>query len=144
MWSVWGRSSEYRILVAKPERKRPPGRTRSRWDDNIKVDLQEIWLEVAGSIYVAQDKDTWQVLMNTVTKFRVPQALWISWLAEELSASQEERRSNSYCPHSNQSSWPAQRARSPLTLNGLGRIYRYCQQHEFPSLNDLRSTVAIC
>jgi hypothetical protein len=143
-WHVWGKSGEYRILVSKPERKIPPGRPRPTWEDNTKVYLQEIWLEGAGWIYVARDKDTWQVLMSTVMNFRVPYMLWISWLADELSASQEERRSSSYCPYSNQSSWPAKNTWSPLTLNGLSRIYKSRQQHASLSLSVLRSTVAIC
>jgi hypothetical protein len=48
MWHAWGRGV-YRILIGKPECKRPLGRPRRRWDDNIKLDLREIWINSAGS-----------------------------------------------------------------------------------------------
>ena len=61
----------HRVLVGKPEAKRPLGRPRRRWEDNIKMDLQEEggggdWMELA------QDKDRWWALVNTVMNFRVP------------------------------------------------------------------------
>ena len=57
-----------RVLVGKPEGKRPLGRPRRRWEDNIKMDLQEVggggdWMEL----------DRWRALVNTVMNFRVPQ-----------------------------------------------------------------------
>ena len=59
------------ILVGKPEGKRPLGRPRRRWEDNIKMDLQEVgeggdWMELA------QDRDRWRALVNTVMNLRVP------------------------------------------------------------------------
>ena len=59
------------ILVGKPEGKRPLRRPRHRWEDNIKMDLQEVgrgedWMELA------QDRDRWRGLVNTVMNFRVP------------------------------------------------------------------------
>ena len=59
------------VLVGKPEGKRPLGRPRRRWEDNIEMDLQEVggvgdWMELA------QDRDRWRALMNTVMNFRVP------------------------------------------------------------------------
>jgi len=61
----------HRVLVRKPEGKRPLGRPRRRWEDNIKMDLGEVggggdWLELA------QDRDRWRTLVNTVMNFRVP------------------------------------------------------------------------
>jgi hypothetical protein len=62
----------YRILVGKPEGKRPLGRPRRRWLDNIKIGLREIgWDEVDWSD-MAQDMDQWRALVNTVLKLRVP------------------------------------------------------------------------
>ena len=61
----------HRVLVGKPEGRRPLGRPRRRWEDNVKMDLQEVggggdWMELA------QDRDRWWVLVNTVMNFRVP------------------------------------------------------------------------
>jgi hypothetical protein len=57
----------FRILVGKPEGKRPLGRPRRRWVDNIKMDLREMdWIDLA------QDRDQWRALVNTVMNFRVP------------------------------------------------------------------------
>jgi hypothetical protein len=62
----------YRILVGKPEGKRPLGRPRDRWEDNIKVDLREIEWGGMHRIDLAQDRDQWRALVNTVMNFRVP------------------------------------------------------------------------
>ena len=61
----------HRVLVGKPEGKRPLGRTRRRWEDNIKMDLREVggggdWMEMA------QNRDRWRALVNTVMNFQVP------------------------------------------------------------------------
>ena len=61
----------HRVLVGKPEGKRPLGRPKRRWEDNIKMDLQEVggggdWMELA------QDRDRWRALVNTVMNLRVP------------------------------------------------------------------------
>ena len=61
----------HRVLVGKPEGKRPLGRPKRRWEDNIKMDLQEVvggvdWMELA------HDKDRWRALVNKVMNFRVP------------------------------------------------------------------------
>ena len=61
----------HRVLVGKPERKRPLGRPRRRWEDNIKMDLQEVG-EVGDWMELAQDRDRWRELVNTVMNFRVP------------------------------------------------------------------------
>jgi hypothetical protein len=62
----------YRLLVGKPEGKRPLGRPRRRWVDNIKVDLIEIGLSVVDRIGLAQDRYRWRALVNTVMNLRVP------------------------------------------------------------------------
>jgi hypothetical protein len=62
----------YRLLVGKPERKRPLGRQRHRWIDNIKIDLLEIGLSVLDWIGLAQDRYRWKALMNAVMNLRVP------------------------------------------------------------------------
>jgi hypothetical protein len=62
----------YRILVGKPEGKRPLGRPRRKWMDNIKIDLGEIGWDSMHWIDLAQDRDQWRDLVNTVMKFRVP------------------------------------------------------------------------
>jgi hypothetical protein len=62
----------YRILVGKPEGKRPLGRPRHRWVDNIKIDLREIVWDGMDWIVLAQDRDQWRALVNTVMILRVP------------------------------------------------------------------------
>jgi hypothetical protein len=62
----------YRILVGKPEGKRPLGRPRRRWVDNIKMYLREIGWDGVGWIEMAQDRDQWRALVNTVMNLRVP------------------------------------------------------------------------
>jgi hypothetical protein len=62
----------YKIWVGKPEGKRPLGRPRRRWVDNIKVDLREIGWDGRDWIELAQDRDHWRALVNTVMNLRVP------------------------------------------------------------------------
>jgi hypothetical protein len=62
----------YRVLVGKPEGKRPLGRPRCRWEDDIKMDLQEEGFGVRDWIELAQDRDRWQALVNAVMNLRVP------------------------------------------------------------------------
>ena len=62
----------YRVLVGKPEGKRPLGRPRRRWEDNIKMDLQEVGGSCGDWIELAQDVDRWRELVSTVMNFRVP------------------------------------------------------------------------
>jgi hypothetical protein len=62
----------YRILVGKPEAKRPLGRPRSRGVDNIKMDLREIGWDGMDWIDLAQYRDRWRGLVNTVMNLRVP------------------------------------------------------------------------
>jgi hypothetical protein len=58
----------YKVLVRKPEGKRPLGRSRRRWEDNIKMDLKEIWFEVVNWIHLAQNRDRWRALVDTALK----------------------------------------------------------------------------
>jgi hypothetical protein len=62
----------YRALVGRPEGKRPLGRPRHRWEDNIKVDLREIDIAGANWIQLAQDRVRWRAFVNTVMNLRVP------------------------------------------------------------------------
>jgi hypothetical protein len=62
----------YRILMGKPEGKRPLKSPRRRWVDNIKMDLREIGWDGVDCIDLAQDRDHWRALMNTVMNLRVP------------------------------------------------------------------------
>jgi hypothetical protein len=59
-------------LVEKPEGKRPLGRQRGRWEDNIKMDLQEVGCGCMDWIELAQDRDRWQALVNAVINLQVP------------------------------------------------------------------------
>jgi hypothetical protein len=61
----------YRLLVGKPEGKRPLGIPRRRWIDNIKMDLLEIGLSVGDWICLARDRYRWKALVNSVMNFRV-------------------------------------------------------------------------
>jgi len=61
----------YRVLVGKPEGKRPLGRPRSRWEDNIKKGLQKMGFGVMDWIELAQDRDRWRALVNAVMNLRV-------------------------------------------------------------------------
>ena len=61
----------HKVLVGKPEGKRPLGRPRRRWEDNIKLDLQEVG-GGCGDWKLAQDRDRWRALVSTAMNFRVP------------------------------------------------------------------------
>ena len=62
----------HRVLVGKPEGKRPLVRPRRRWEDNIKMDLQEVGVGRGDWMELAQDRDRWRALVGTVRDFRVP------------------------------------------------------------------------
>jgi hypothetical protein len=62
----------YKILVGRPEGKRHLGRSRHRWEDNIKMDLREIGTNGANWIQLAQDRAHWRACVNTVMSLRVP------------------------------------------------------------------------
>jgi hypothetical protein len=62
----------YRLLIGKPEGRRPLGRLRHRWIDNIKMDLLEIGLSVVDWIGLAQDRYRWRALVNSIMNLQVP------------------------------------------------------------------------
>jgi hypothetical protein len=62
----------YKMLVGKPEWRRPLGTTRRRWRDNIRMYLREIGWEGVDRMHLTQDRDQWQALVNTVMNLRVP------------------------------------------------------------------------
>jgi hypothetical protein len=62
----------YRVLVGKPKGKRPLGKPRRRWEDNIKMDLQEVGCGGMDWIDLVRDTDKWRALVNAVMNFRVP------------------------------------------------------------------------
>jgi hypothetical protein len=62
----------YKILVSKPEGKRPLRRPRHRWEDDIRMDLREVGWEGVDWMHMSQDRDQWRVLLNTVINFQVP------------------------------------------------------------------------
>jgi hypothetical protein len=65
-------SCVYGVLVWKPEGKRPLGRPRRRWEDNVKMDLQEVGWGGIDWFELAQDRDSWRVLVSAVMNLRVP------------------------------------------------------------------------
>ena len=62
----------HRVSVGKPDGKRPLGRPRHRWEDNIKVDLQEVGCGDMDWVELAQDRDRWWALVSAVMNLRVP------------------------------------------------------------------------
>ena len=68
----------HRVLAGKPEGKGPLGRPRRRWEDNIKMDLQEVGGGCVDWMELAQDRDRWRVVVSTVRNFRVPKMRLIS------------------------------------------------------------------
>ena len=76
----------HRVLVGKPETKRPLGRPRHRWEDNIKMDLKEVGRGCGDWMELAQDRDRWRALVSTVMNLRVPK---MRGIAKNQLASQE-------------------------------------------------------
>ena len=68
----------HRVLVGKLERKRPMGRPRRRWEDNIKMYLQEVEWGCGNCMELAQDRDRWRALVSTVMNLQVPKMRGIS------------------------------------------------------------------
>jgi hypothetical protein len=62
----------YMVLVGKPEKKRPLGRPRRRWEDNIKMDLQEVGSGCMDWIELAEDRDRWRAIVNAVMNLQIP------------------------------------------------------------------------
>jgi hypothetical protein len=67
-----GGGGVYRVLVRSPEGKRPLGRPRRRWEDNIKMDLKEMGIDGANWIRLARDTVQWRACVNTVMNIRAP------------------------------------------------------------------------
>ena len=72
MAGMGGRRGIYRVLVGKPEGKMSVGRPRHRWEDNIKMNLQEVGCGGMDWIELAQDRNRWQALVNVVMNLWVP------------------------------------------------------------------------
>jgi len=70
--SMGERRGVYRVLVRKPEGKKPIGRPRPKWEDNIKMDLKEVECESMEWIELAQHRDRWWALVNAVMNIQVP------------------------------------------------------------------------
>jgi hypothetical protein len=66
------RRGVYRVLVGRPESKRPLERPRRIWDDNIEMDFREIGIDGSKWIYLAQDRVQWRAFVNTVMNLQVP------------------------------------------------------------------------
>ena len=78
MARIMERRGVHRVLVGKPEGKRPLGRPRRRWEDNIKMHLQEVGGGCGDWMELAQDRDRWRALVSMVRNFRVPKMRGIS------------------------------------------------------------------
>jgi len=73
MWHVWvRRGGVYRVLVGKTEGRRPLGRPRRSWVDNIRMDLQEVGCVYMDWIGLAQDRDRWRTLVSAIMNLGVP------------------------------------------------------------------------
>ena len=77
------RRGVHRVLVGKPEGKKQLVRPRRRWEDNIKIDLQEVGRSCGDWMELAQDRERWRALVSTVRNFRVPKLRGISLLTAE-------------------------------------------------------------
>ena len=69
MKELW---NAFKILTGKPTRKRPLGRSRHRWQDNIRMDLEEIGINAGNWVDSAQDRNYWRALVNVALNLRVP------------------------------------------------------------------------
>jgi hypothetical protein len=69
---TWEGRGVYRVLVGKPEGKRPLGRPSRRWEDNVRMDLQEVGCGCEDWTWLAQDRDRWRALVSAVMNLQVP------------------------------------------------------------------------
>ena len=69
---TYGGTGVHKVLVVKPEGKRPLGRPRRRWEDNFKMDLQEVGRGCGDWMELAHNRDRWRALVSTVMNFPVP------------------------------------------------------------------------
>jgi hypothetical protein len=69
MWHAWDRGEK--VLVGKPEEKRPLGSPRLRWEDGIRMDLRDIGWGCVDWIHLAQDRERWRAVVNAVMNLRV-------------------------------------------------------------------------
>jgi len=76
--NLQSKMSHHRVLVGKPEGKRPLGRPRRRWEDNIKMDLREVGGSCGDWMELTQDRDRWRALVSTVRNLWVPKMRGIS------------------------------------------------------------------
>ena len=72
MARMWEGRGVHKVLVGKPEGKRPLGRPRRGWEDNIKMDLEEVGRGCGDRMELAQDRDRWLGLVSTIMNFQVP------------------------------------------------------------------------
>ena len=70
------RGGVYRFVVGKPGGKRPPGKPEFKWENNVRIDLEEIVLEDVDWIDLAWDRDRWVAFVKAVMKFQIPQSAW--------------------------------------------------------------------
>jgi hypothetical protein len=73
MWHEWGPKDTYRVLVVRPDGYSPLGRPWRRWEDHIKLDLQEMVWGGMDWVALAKDRERWRTLVNAVMNLRVPQ-----------------------------------------------------------------------
>ena len=64
--------SDFKILTGKPTGRRPLGRPRGRWEDNIRMDLEEIGINMGNCVDLAQDRNYWRALVNATLNLRIP------------------------------------------------------------------------
>jgi hypothetical protein len=69
---MWEKRNAYRLLVGKPEGRKPLGRPRRRWLDNIRMDLVEVGWDDVDLIGLAEDRNRWRALVNSILNLRVP------------------------------------------------------------------------